>query len=80
MIRCLAHIVRTSKDLNFILAQKQHVLEPIETQSQIVKELCPGTPVADGDNRCWAKTKPTGSAATSRRDVPRLTGDFGSEK
>ncbi|KAI9041792.1 putative amino-acid permease [Aspergillus affinis] len=55
-----AELDGSSKDPGLIRPQVQHVLESIETQSQLGRKFCPDTSATSGDNRSWIRIKVTG--------------------
>ncbi|OGM49744.1 proline dehydrogenase [Aspergillus bombycis] len=55
-----AELDGSSKDMQLILEQTQHVLSSIEAQGKLSRRLWPDTTATGGDNRCWVRIKVTG--------------------
>ncbi|KAL4925235.1 FAD-linked oxidoreductase [Aspergillus undulatus] len=55
-----AELDGSSKDIQLIRAQTEHVLSSIETQGKLSRSFWPDTSTTGGDNRCWVRIKVTG--------------------
>ncbi|GJN78922.1 hypothetical protein PLIIFM63780_002433 [Purpureocillium lilacinum] len=55
-----AELDGSRKDPSLILDQTQKVLESIELQAKLAREICPSTAATGGDNRFWVRVKVSG--------------------
>ncbi|PYI03706.1 FAD-linked oxidoreductase [Aspergillus sclerotiicarbonarius CBS 121057] len=55
-----AELDGSSKDMQLILRQTEHVLSSIEAQGDLARQFWPDPSATGGDNRCWVRIKVTG--------------------
>ncbi|PLB42665.1 FAD-linked oxidoreductase [Aspergillus candidus] len=55
-----AELDGSSKDINLIRAQTEHVLASISAQGRLARRFWPNPDATGGDNRCWVRIKITG--------------------